>query len=62
MKTTSYDLKILKVEYLINHFWDHTQFLNLDDRKILKVDYLRNHLLDPTQILNLCLYDQTIMY
>ena len=28
------DLKLLKVEYLSNHFLDHTQILNLDDQTI----------------------------
>jgi hypothetical protein len=32
------DLKILKVEYLISPFWDHTQILNLilDEQKYFK--------------------------
>jgi hypothetical protein len=39
------NLKILKVEYISNHFLDPTQTLNL---------------LDHTQILNLSLYEQVL--
>ena len=58
------DLKILKVEYLSNHYLEYSQtlFYNSlkwrrppmkDDLKILKVEYVRNQWLDHTQILNL---------
>ena len=64
------DLKILKVEYLINGLLDHTQSSNLslndqimfgmeDDPKILKVEYISNHSSDPPQILKLSSGDPT---
>ena len=57
------DLKLFKVEYRINRFWDYTQIFTMEDNlEILKVEYLTNHLLDPTQILNLGFDVQTIMY
>ena len=58
------DLKILKVEYLSNHYLEYSQtlFYNSlkwrrppmkDDLKILNVEYLSNHWLDLIKILNL---------
>ena len=66
-------LKLLKVEYLSNHWFDHPQILNFslgeqikfinagseDDLKILKLEYISNHWLDFPQILNLGLGDWT---
>ena len=72
------DLKILKVEYLSNHWSDLPQILNLgwgDQTKIeiswneddlqwktSKVEYFSNHLSDHATILNLSRDDQTIFY
>ena len=61
------DLKILKVEYLTNHWLDFPQILNLslwwppieDDLKISKVEYLSKHWLDLHQISNWSSEDQT---
>jgi hypothetical protein len=61
------NLKILKLEYLSNCLFDHTQFLNLslDDQTIFCKSIKwrrpkRNRLLDHIQILNASLHDQNI--
>jgi hypothetical protein len=40
-KTTTHDLKIIKVKYLSNHLLDPTQILNLYCKKVLNEDDLK---------------------